>query len=176
MIAAEQKCSHDSCRKNQYRVHSHRRHERLNERVASRPEQSRAQLSGQLLSNCGRTAKRAARVEKKTADLVWMRSMAPQVAAARNSGSTTSSNESLVVLIDRTARQAGLGSSLRDQSPNGQHSLRLRLESASFDSLVAWLALLQQQHGVAVETANVDVGSAPGLVNASVTVGQAGAG
>jgi general secretion pathway protein M len=122
------------------------------------------------------TAKRAARVEKKTADLVWMRSMAPQVAAARNSGSTTSSNESLVVLIDRTARQAGLGSSLRDQSPNGAHSLRLRLESASFDSLVAWLALLQQQHGVAVETANVDVGSAPGLVNASVTVGQAGAG
>ena len=102
--------------------------------------------------------------------------MAPQVAAARSSGSTTSSNESLVVLIDRTARQAGLGSSLRDQSPNGQHSLRLRLESASFDSLVAWLALLQQQHGVAVETANVDVGSAPGLVNASVTVGQAGAG
>jgi len=122
------------------------------------------------------TAKRAARVEKKTADLVWMRSMAPQVAAARSSGSTTSSNESLVVLIDRTARQAGLGSSLRDQSPNGAHSLRLRLESASFDSLVAWLALLQQQHGVAVETANVDVGSAPGLVNASVTVGQAGAG
>jgi len=122
------------------------------------------------------TAKRAARVEKKTADLVWMRSMAPQVAAARSSGSTTSSNESLVVLIDRTARQAGLGSSLRDQSPNGAHSLRLRLESASFDSLIAWLALLQQQHGVAVETANVDVGSAPGLVNASVTVGQAGAG
>ena len=122
------------------------------------------------------TAKRAARVEKKTADLVWMRSMAPQVAAARSSGAAASSNESLVVLIDRTARQAGLGSSLRDQSPNGQHSLRLRLESASFDSLVAWLALLQQQHGVAVETANVDVGSAPGLVNASVTVGQAGAG
>jgi general secretion pathway protein M len=123
------------------------------------------------------TAKRATRVEKKTADLAWMREMAPQVAAVRASGATpSSSSESLVVLIDRTARQAGLGSALRDQSPNGAHSLRLRLESASFDSLVAWLALLQQQHGVAVETANVDVGSAPGLVNASVTVGQAGAG
>jgi general secretion pathway protein M len=122
-------------------------------------------------------AKRSARVDKKSADLVWMREAAPQVAAARASGSSASpSNESLVVLIDRTARQAGLGSALRDQSPNGAHSLRLRLESAPFDSLVAWLALLQQQHGVAVETANVDVGSAPGLVNASVTVGQAGAG
>jgi general secretion pathway protein M len=122
-------------------------------------------------------AKRSARVEKKSADLVWMRQVAPQVAAARaEGGSGATSNESLVVLIDRTARQAGLGSALRDQSPNGAHSLRLRLESAPFDSLVAWLALLQQQHGVTVETANVDVGSAPGLVNASVTVGQAGAG
>jgi general secretion pathway protein M len=120
--------------------------------------------------------KRAARVEKKSADLVWMRQAAPQVAAARASGASGPSNESLVVLIDRTARQAGLGSALRDQSPNGAHSLRLRLESAPFDSLVAWLALLQQQHGVAIETANVDVGSAPGLVNASVTVGQPGAG
>ena len=121
--------------------------------------------------------KRAARVEKKSADLVWMRQAAPQVAAARASGGSAGpSNESLVVLIDRTARQAGLGSALRDQSPNGSHSLRLRLESAPFDSLVAWLALLQQQHGVAIETANVDVGSAPGLVNASVTVGQPGAG
>ena len=122
-------------------------------------------------------AKRLARVEKKQADLVWMREVAPQVAvAAASGGSAATSNESLVVLIDRTARQAGLGSSLRDQSPNGAHSLRLRLESAPFDSLVAWLALLQQQHGVGVETANVDVGSAPGLVNASVTVGQSGAG
>jgi general secretion pathway protein M len=122
-------------------------------------------------------AKRAARVEKKSADLAWMREAAPQVAEAAASGQVAGpSNESLVVLIDRTARQAGLGSSLRDQSPNGAHSLRLRLESASFDSLIAWLALLQQQHGVAVETANVDAGSAPGLVNASVTVGQPGAG
>ena len=121
--------------------------------------------------------KRAARVEKKSADLAWMREAAPLVAVAAASGQVSGpSNESLVVLIDRTARQAGLGSSLRDQSPNGAHSLRLRLESASFDSLVAWLALLQQQHGVAVEAANVDTGSAPGLVNASVTVGQPGAG
>jgi general secretion pathway protein M len=121
---------------------------------------------------------RAERVAKKQGDLAWMRSVGGEVMALSASSPTAAapSNESLVVLIDRTARQAGLGSALRDQSPNGAHSLRLRLESASFDSLVAWLALLQQQHGVAVETANVDVGSAPGLVNASVTVGQAGAG
>ena len=123
------------------------------------------------------SAKRAARVEKKTADLAWMRQVAPQVAAAAASGAGQSTGgESLVVLVDRTARQAGLGPALRDQSPNGANSLRLRMESASFDSLVAWLADLQQHHGVKIEAANVDVGSAPGLVNASVTIGHAGAG
>jgi len=123
------------------------------------------------------SVKRAARVEKKSADLAWMRQVAPQVAAATASGAgRAASGESLVVLVDRTARQAGLGPALRDQSPNGANSLRLRMESASFDSLVAWLAELQQHHGVTIEAANVDVGSAPGLVNASVTIGKAGAG
>src|SRR5262245_40660495 len=81
------------------------------------------------------SAKRAARVEKKAADLAWMRQVAPQVAAASASGAGRSpTGESLVVLVDRTARQAGLGPALRDQSPNGANSLRLRMESASFDS------------------------------------------
>jgi general secretion pathway protein M len=123
------------------------------------------------------SAQRGARVEQKAADLAWMREVAPQVAAAAASGATgAASGESLVVLVDRTARQAGLGSALRDQSPNGPNSLRLRMESASFDSLVTWLAELQQRHGVAIEAANIDVGSAPGLVNASVTIGLAAAG
>jgi general secretion pathway protein M len=123
------------------------------------------------------SSKRGAVVEQKAADLAWMRQVAPQVAAAAASGATgAASGESLVVLVDRTARQAGLGSALRDQSPNGPNSLRLRLESASFDSLVAWLAELQQRHGVVIEAANVDVGTAPGLVNASVTIGLATAG
>jgi general secretion pathway protein M len=122
------------------------------------------------------SAQRGARVEQKAADLAWMREVAPQVAAAASGATGAASGESLVVLVDRTARQAGLGSALRDQSPNGPNSLRLRMESASFDSLVTWLAELQQRHGVAIEAANIDVGSAPGLVNASVTIGLAAAG
>lgn len=116
-------------------------------------------------------SKRAARVEQKTADLAWMRQVAPQViAAAASGGVTADGNESLVVLVDRTGRQAGLGSAIRDQSPSGEHGLRLRLEAASFDVLVAWLASLQQQYGVSVDAATIDAGTAPGLVNASLTL------
>jgi len=73
-----------------------------------------------------------------------------------------------VVLVDRTAREAGLGGALRDQSPNG-HGVRLRIEGASFDAMIAWLGTLQSQYGVAIEAAMVD-GVSPGVVNASLTL------
>ena len=114
-------------------------------------------------------SRRAARIEQKAADLQWMQQVAPQLIAAAASGSAAS-NESLVVLVDRTGREAGLGSAIRDQSPAGEHGLRLRLEAASFDALVAWLASLQQQHGVRVDAATISATSAPGLVNANLTL------
>jgi general secretion pathway protein M len=117
-------------------------------------------------------ARREARIEQKTADLAWMRQVAPQVAAAAAAvgGAAAGSEESLVVLVDRTGREAGIGSAIRDQSPSGDLGLRLRLESASFDVLVAWLASLQQQYGVRVDAATIDAAGSPGLVNASITL------
>ncbi len=114
-------------------------------------------------------ARQAARVEKKTADLAWMRQAAPQVAAvAGRSGGA--GEESLVVLVDRTGRMSGLGNSVRDQNPSGANGLRLRIEGASFDAMVAWLASLQQQYGVSVSDATIAATTAPGLVNASITL------
>ena len=74
------------------------------------------------------------------------------------------------MLVDRTAREAGLGAALRDQSPNGPSGLRLRLEAASFDTLIEWLGRLQERHGVDIEAANFDATGNPGLVNASLTL------
>lgn len=113
---------------------------------------------------------REARIAQKTTDLTWMRQVAPQVMAAAAAGNGMASNESLVVLVDRTARESGVGSSIRDQSPAGQNGLQLRLEGAPFDALVAWLASLQQQYGVRVEAAIIGATNAPGLVNASLTL------
>jgi general secretion pathway protein M len=115
-------------------------------------------------------ARAAARVEKKAADLAWMQQVAPQVMAAGAVGGAAATNESLVVLVDRTGREAGVGNSIRDQSPDGEHGLRLRLEGAPFDALMAWLANLEQRHGVTVQAATIDAGSSPGLVNASITL------
>jgi general secretion pathway protein M len=114
------------------------------------------------------------RVEKKGADLAWMRQVAPQAMAAAGMSQARGNGESLVVVVDRTAREAGLGTTLRDQSPNGNAGVRLRIEGASFDTLVTWLVILQQQHGVSIETATIDA-AGPGLVNATLSLAQAGA-
>jgi type II secretory pathway component PulM len=115
----------------------------------------------------------AARVAQKQADLAWMQQRAPQAAAAAGIAQGAS-GESLVALVDRTAREAGLASALRDQNPTGNSGIHLRFESASFDALIAWLASLQQQHGVAVDSATI-AASGPGLVNATISLSQGGA-
>jgi general secretion pathway protein M len=117
----------------------------------------------------------AARVAQKTADLAWMQASAPQAMAAAGVAQSGGGGDSLVVLVDRTAREAGLGTSLRDQSPDGSNGLRLRIEGASFDTLVTWLASLQQQYGVSIESATVGAATAPGFVNATLSLKHAGA-
>ena len=115
----------------------------------------------------------ASRVQQKTADLAWMQASAPQAMAAAGVAKA-GGGESLVVLVDRTAREAGLGAALRDQSPDGNNGLRLQIEGAPFDTLVTWLASLQQQHGVSIESATIGA-AAPGFVNAMLSLKHASA-
>src|SRR5579863_1217262 len=88
-----------------------------------------------------------ARIAQKQADLVWMRGAAPELAAA-GPIQTVSSNESLVVVIDRSARESGLASALAGSDPSGAGGLQVRMQKAPFDAMVGWLARLSQQNGV----------------------------
>jgi general secretion pathway protein M len=123
-------------------------------------------------------AARAERVERKEADLAWMRSVAPEVRAlgANQPMHSAPSDESLVVLIDRTAREAGLGTALTGQTPNGQTGIRVRMEGAAFDLLMTWLGNLQLNQAVSIESAQFDRTATPGQVNASIVLNRAAAG
>lgn len=123
-------------------------------------------------------AARAERVERKEADLAWMRSVAPEVVAlgASTPISAGPSNESLVVLVDRTAREAGLGTALTGQTPNGENGIRVRMEGAAFDLIMTWLGTLQLTQAVNVESAQFDRTGTPGQVNASIVLNRAAAG
>jgi type II secretory pathway component PulM len=76
-----------------------------------------------------------------------------------------------VVFIDSSARESGLGKSLVSSEPTGDRKgLRIRLDRVPFDGLVAWLARLAQNHGVTVESAEIEGAGEPGLVNAGLVL------
>ncbi|MGE3666883.1 MAG: type II secretion system protein GspM [Steroidobacteraceae bacterium] len=108
------------------------------------------------------------RIATKRADLAWMQGVAPALASAGPAPELQATPESLVVTVDRTAREANLGESLARSEPAGNGGQRVQLEKAPFDVLVAWLARLRQQHGIRVVAATVERTGDPGLVSATV--------
>jgi len=108
------------------------------------------------------------RLARKRADLTWMQGVAPELATSAPPPAAT--GESLLVIIDRSARESGLAGALAGSEPAGPGSLSVRLAKAPFDTLVAWLARLAQQNGVSVEAATVEKTDTPGLVGAALVL------
>jgi general secretion pathway protein M len=108
------------------------------------------------------------RINKKVEDLAWIQTAAPEIMAAGPVGNTGS--ESLLVIIDRSARESGLGGALAGSEPSGPGALSVRLQKASFDTLITWLGRLAQQNGIRVDSASIDSAGSPGLVNAAIVL------
>ena len=108
--------------------------------------------------------------DTKREDLAWMRVNAPEIRASGGQ-LPADTGEAPVVLVGRVGREAGLGSALRGTQPNGT-GVRVQLEAASFDTLVSWLATLDERYGLAIESITVDRTAQPGTVNASITFSQ----
>jgi general secretion pathway protein M len=107
------------------------------------------------------------RNETKREDLAWMHVNAPVI---RASGNVLPANtgEAPVVTVDRVGRESGLASALRGTQPNG-NGVRVQLEAAPFDTMVIWLATLDERYGLAIESITLDRTARPGVVNASIT-------
>jgi general secretion pathway protein M len=127
-------------------------------------------ILGVVLPMDNSVSKAESRIGQKQADLTWMQTVGPELAQAGPVAQKPSSQESLLVVVDRAARESGLGNSLTNSEPSGPGRLRVRLEKAQFDILVGWLARLSEQHGIGVESATVDSAGAPGLVNAGLVL------
>jgi type II secretory pathway component PulM len=109
------------------------------------------------------------RIVKKQTDLAWMRTAAPELAATGGVHIGTN-GQSLLVLIDSSARESGLASALAGSDPAGPGGLSVRLQKAPFDTLISWLARLSQQNGIRVDTASIESAGSPGLVNAALVL------
>jgi general secretion pathway protein M len=115
-------------------------------------------------------AKARANVTTKQGDLAFIQAALPELASAGPGAGVAATGESLVVLIDGSARESGLGKSLASSQPTPDKGLRIRLEKVPFDALVAWLARLSQSHGIRVESAEIESAGETGLVNAGLVL------
>jgi general secretion pathway protein M len=115
-----------------------------------------------------------AHVGEQQADLAWMRQMAPTLAAAGPGAgaAATQPGESLVVLIDRSARESGLAQALTGSQPAGNGAMTVRLENADFNLLIGWMSRMVAQHDLRVESASITGNGSAGTVNASVQLHQ----
>lgn len=111
------------------------------------------------------------RFSERQRDLLWLQSVAPQLATLKTAAASHGS-ESLVVLTDRIARSAGLASAIKGNQQSEDGSLSVHMEQASFDAFINWAGELVQQHGVQLISASIEATSTPGVVNASVTLRQ----
>jgi general secretion pathway protein M len=108
------------------------------------------------------------RIQRKQEDLSWIQTAAPEITAAGPVGSN--SGESLLVIVDRSARESGLGTALAGSEPSGPGGLSVRLQKASFDTLIMWLSRLSQQNGIRVDSASIDTAGSAGVVNAAIVL------
>lgn len=106
---------------------------------------------------------------EQASTLLWMRQAAQEVKKLRGSGGAitkSTGGQSLLTLVDRTAKSGRLGAALKRVQPDGERRVRVWMEAASFDDVMHWLVLLDTRHGVQIESSVFEMKQDPGRVDA----------
>jgi type II secretory pathway component PulM len=116
-------------------------------------------------------SERAQRVAEKEELLAWM-----QRGAARlpQGGGTTAPTTAPVFIINRTVQSAGLGPYLKQAQPVGETGVRTQFEAVPFDTLVLWLSQLASQHGLRIESAQLENAGRAGTADARLSLQRGG--
>jgi len=101
------------------------------------------------------------RIAKQKTDIQWMRNAAQEVkqlqgSAIGNSQRNLRKGQSLLALVDRTAKQNKLASAMKRVEPDGSKRVRVWLEKATFDDVTKWLFKLQNDYQLEIESAVFD--------------------
>lgn len=123
--------------------------------------------------------KKSATLEKSNKEnealLLWMERSAEEAkllqAKLKASGPTGSTKgQSLLGIIDKTAKSGNLGKAVKRVQPDGESKALVWLENATFNDMIKWLESLQRQQGVHIVTSVVEKQEEAGLVNARLVL------
>ncbi len=114
------------------------------------------------------------RVESQRELVTELRQLRGRVSAPSAGGpASTPGGQSLVVVVDSTVRQRGLGTTLKRSRPLDGDSIQVGFENVAFDALVEWLGQLASQHGIEIGAASFSNRAEPGRVDATLTLERA---
>jgi general secretion pathway protein M len=122
-----------------------------------------------------RLAESVAEQRELAAWLAGVREEAAQLRRAAPAPAGLPPGQSLLAVVDRTTRTAGLGSAVRRIEPEGGDRVRVWLEGARFQVLARWLLELEGSAGVRATSASLERGRTPGQVDARLTLATGGA-
>jgi len=114
-------------------------------------------------------------VTEQRATLAWMQQAAVRAQQLRGGGVQAGSGQSLMTVVDQTAKKNDLSTAMKRIEPAGEHSVRVWIEQAPFDTLASWLDELNRSYSVHVQLITLDREAGPGRVNARITLEGAGA-
>ena len=92
------------------------------------------------------------------------------VSAGRPGAIAQGNGVSLLAAVDQSTRSGVLGKAPERLQPEGEHEVKLWFDDVPFDNLSRWLAELQMQYGIQVQTLDVEVQSASGVVDARLSL------
>ncbi len=104
--------------------------------------------------------------------LAWMEQASQEVQQLRVTRQGligAAGNDSALSLISKSAKEQGLGKSIKRIEPGEGQEVRLWLDGVIFEDMVPWLSQLQEKYALTVGSISLERDKDPGYVNVRLT-------
>jgi general secretion pathway protein M len=110
-------------------------------------------------------------VQGKTEQLSRLQSMVREykkLGPGEETKTAKGGKDSLLSVVDKTSSQKGLKNAIKRLTPEGNDKVRISLENAEFDKVIAWLAQLAKEYRLHVESLTLHPNESAGFVNGNL--------
>lgn len=97
--------------------------------------------------------------------------MVSEIMYLRDSGARTTTRRNLTSLINRSTARLDL--QVSRLQPNSRGEIQVRLESAAFDDVLAWMHEMESREGLLVREVSLTQAGTVGRVNVTIRIAQA---
>lgn len=107
-------------------------------------------------------------VPEERAQVQHMRMQAASIKPLRARSGAKPAPGTLLSVIEQSATARGMRGFISRMEADGGNGIQLTLDAVPFNSLLSWLADLQDSHSLLVESTSLDAHTTPGTVNAKL--------